>query len=221
MPKQSDLEIALQNGLFLNKQYIRAYQFNQEERIPKTRCYNCQCFEHIAKTCNRLPKRGKCSEGHATSDCIEQAEMKCANCQLNHHANDTNGQTYLAHATKKYNQRNISIPSFLQEKIDSLIWNHNDWREQNCDTAVEPNWDIGRQAKCIKCFNDLKPDFVALNVTKSALPHDYFNNYRTFSEHQNTNSGGVALSLPIEVSCCEINSLQRTTFDSVWCLVHM
>ena len=78
-----------------------------------------------------------------------------------------------------------------------------------------------KQTLLNKYFNDLKPDFVALNETKRALPHDYFNNYRTFSQHQNTYSGGVSLSLPIEVSCCEISSFQRTTFDSVWCLVHM
>ena len=148
MPKQSELEIALKNGLFLNNQYSRAYEFNQEESIPILGCYICQCFGHIAKTCNRLPKCGKCSEAHATSECNEQDEKKCANCQLNHHANDTNCQTYITHATKKYNQRNIPIPSFLQEQIDFSIRNHNERRDR--DTAVEPNWDISTQANIIK-----------------------------------------------------------------------
>ena len=104
MPIQSDLGIASQNGLFLNNQYFRAYKFNQEERIPIVRCYNWQRIGQIAKTCNSLPKCGKCSEAPATSNCNEQAEKNCAIYQLNYQANDTNCQTYLATATKGYNQ---------------------------------------------------------------------------------------------------------------------
>ena len=123
MPTQSDLEIALQNCLFLNNQYFRAYEFNQEEGIPIIQCY---IVLDTAKTCKNLSKCGKCSEAHATSNFSGQAEKNCANCQLNHQANDTNCQTYQADSTKVYIQRNIHIPSFLPGKIDSSIWNNND-----------------------------------------------------------------------------------------------
>ena len=56
MLKQSDLEIALQNGLFLNNQYFKAFEFNQKEMISIIQCYNCQCFGHKDKSCNSLPK---------------------------------------------------------------------------------------------------------------------------------------------------------------------
>ena len=52
---------------------------------------------------------------------------------------------------------------------------------------------VAEQTLLNKYFNDLKPDFVALNESKIALPQDYFNNYRTFSQNQNTNIGGVSL----------------------------
>ena len=43
---------------------------------------------------------------------------------------------------------------------------------------------VAKQTLLNKFFNDLKPDFVSLNETNCALPHGYFNNYRTFSQHK-------------------------------------
>ena len=65
----------------------------------------------------------KCANQHQTGDCEEGNAMECANCQLNHNANDPFCETYLNHAPKVYKQRNIPIPSLLQTKIDSVIWN--------------------------------------------------------------------------------------------------
>ena len=58
----------------------------------------------------------------------------------------------------------------------------------------------------------MKPDFISLNETKQRIPHDIFKNYRTFSHHQQAFYGGVALSLPKEVSFCEIQNFQRKKF---------
>ena len=165
MPKQRDLEIVLQNGLFLNNQFLRAYEFNQEERKPRIRCYNCQGFGHIAKPCNSLPKCRKCSETNATNEGKEQAEKNYANCQLNHFRNDTNCQTELAYVTKVYNQRKY------------------------------PN-----QVSCKK-RPILRYGITKTDGNKIAILH--------------LNVTGLS------VSCCEINSFQRTTFDSVWWLVHV
>ena len=67
----------------------------------------------------------------------------------------------------------------------------------------------------------MKPDFISLIETKQRIPHDIFKNYRTFSNHQQALYGGVALSLPKEVSCCEIQNFQKKTFDSIWCAVYL
>ena len=102
---------------------FRAYEYNEEQKISIIRCYNCQVFGHVAKTCKNPPKCGKCANQHQTGDCEEGNAMKCANCQLNHAANDPFCEAYLDHASKVYKQRNIPIPSFLQTEIDSVMWN--------------------------------------------------------------------------------------------------
>ena len=118
-----DMEAAVRDGLFLNDQFFRAYEFKEEVKIPIVQCYNCQNFGHIAKTCRSPPKCSNCSGPHNTSECDNTKDRKCANCQSNHYANDPNCEAYLNHASKVYNQRNIPIPNYLQDKLDSLKWN--------------------------------------------------------------------------------------------------
>ena len=50
-------------------------------------------------------------------------------------------------------------------------------------------------------INDMKLDFISLNEIKQKVLHDIFKIYRTFSHHQQAHHGGVALSLPKEISC--------------------
>ena len=116
-PSKKDQEKTLSGGLFLNDQYFQAYEYSEGQKIPW--CYNCQAFGHVAKTCKSPPKWGKCANQHKTGECEEGNAMKCANCQLNHTANDSFCETYVNHASKVYKQRIIPIPSFLQTKIDS------------------------------------------------------------------------------------------------------
>ena len=35
------MEVAVRDGLFLNDQFFRAYEFKEEVKIPIVRCYNC------------------------------------------------------------------------------------------------------------------------------------------------------------------------------------
>ena len=51
-----------------------------------TRCYNCQDWGHISKTCRVKSKKcAKCAGNHDTSECNSRVEdMKCANCQGPH-----------------------------------------------------------------------------------------------------------------------------------------
>ena len=72
-----------------------------------------------------------------------------------------------------------------------------------------------------KYIDDMKPDFISLNETKQRIPHDSFKNYRMFSHHQQAHHGGLALSLPKDISCCEIQNFQKKTFDSIWCAVYL
>ena len=56
-----DMEAAVRDGLFLNDQFFRAYEFKEEVKIPIVRCYNCQNFGHIDETCRSPPKCSNCS----------------------------------------------------------------------------------------------------------------------------------------------------------------
>ena len=122
-PSKKDQDKTLSEGLFLNDQYFRANEYNEEQKIKIIRCYNFQVFGHVAKTCRRPPKSGKCANQHQTDDYEEGNAKKCAICQLNHAVNDPFCETFLNHASKVYKQRNIPIPSFLQTKIVSVTWN--------------------------------------------------------------------------------------------------
>ena len=97
----------------------------------------------------------------------------------------------------------ITYTQFPGQNIDSSILNQVDWLEQKCDTAVEANRDIRSQAISLKTYvSDLKLGFVTLIETKSELPNDYFNNYSTFWQHQDTHCGLVSFSLLIEIRRC-------------------
>ena len=111
-----DMEAAVRDGLFLNDQFFRACEFKEDVKIPIVRCYNCQKFGHIAKTCRSPPKCSNCSGPHSTSECDNTKDRKCANCQSNHYANDPNCEAYLNHASKVYNQRNIPTDTKLPSR---------------------------------------------------------------------------------------------------------
>ena len=116
-PNRNDMERAITNGIFLNDQYFRPNEFIEEERIPIVRCYNCQNFGHIAKTCKSAPKCGKCAGNHSAGDCNSE-EPTCANCQSRHASNDPNCEAYLNHAKKVYHQKNVPLPKHLQERLE-------------------------------------------------------------------------------------------------------
>ncbi|KAG0422671.1 hypothetical protein HPB47_001530 [Ixodes persulcatus] len=64
------------------------------------RCFNCQAFGHIAKSCKENTKRKKCGEPHSTKGCKGEAPVKCADYSGEHPANYSNCKVRLA-ALKK------------------------------------------------------------------------------------------------------------------------
>ena len=108
-PNCNDMGRAITSGVFPNDLYFSANEFIEEERILIVRCYNCQNFGHIAKTCKSAPKCGKCAGQKCTGDCNSE-KPSYANCQSRHVSNDRNWEVYLNHARKVFHQGNVPIP---------------------------------------------------------------------------------------------------------------
>lgn len=53
---------------------------------PALRCYNCQRFGHMAKSCRSTRRCKICSEDHDHKECKSVLQPKCANCAGNHAA---------------------------------------------------------------------------------------------------------------------------------------
>lgn len=53
---------------------------------PALRCYNCQRFGHMAKSCRSTRRCKVCSEDHDHKECKSLLQPKCANCAGNHAA---------------------------------------------------------------------------------------------------------------------------------------
>lgn len=53
---------------------------------PALRCYNCQRFGHMAKSCRNTRRCKICSEEHHHKECKSVLQPKCANCAGNHAA---------------------------------------------------------------------------------------------------------------------------------------
>lgn len=53
---------------------------------PALRCYNCQRFGHMAKSCRSTRRCKICSEDHHHKECKSVLQPKCANCAGNHAA---------------------------------------------------------------------------------------------------------------------------------------
>lgn len=54
------------------------------------RCYRCQKYGHLAGTCKQTERCGRCAESHETKSCkIDQARLKCVNCNGNHSSGHT------------------------------------------------------------------------------------------------------------------------------------
>ena len=78
---------ALHQGLFIDSIYYKTIPFVQN-RLQIIRCFNCQKFGYISAKGQSGDKCGHCSENHLLRDCPKKnQESKCANCNLNHHAN--------------------------------------------------------------------------------------------------------------------------------------
>jgi hypothetical protein len=82
----------LEKGVTLKWEYLQerfqTEAFVKMDRI--TQCYKCQGFFHLAQTCTKTGRCGKCSSTHhLTRDCpinthTERDKLKCANCGGNH-----------------------------------------------------------------------------------------------------------------------------------------
>ena len=121
-PSKRDKEKTLSEGFFLNDQYFRVYEYSEQQKFSIFRCYKCQVFGHVNKTCKSLPKCGKCANQHPFGECEEGNAMKCANCQFNQTPNDPFCETDFNHASKFCKQRNIPNAGFQQTKVHSKTW---------------------------------------------------------------------------------------------------
>ena len=59
----------------------------------------------------------------------------------------------------------------------------------------------------------MKLYFISLNEIKQWFSHD-LQNLSTFSHPQLAQHGGVAISLPEDISCCDIPTFHEKPFDS-------
>ena len=87
----TDYNAILANGLVIDSIFLTTEKFIQL-RQP-TRCFNCNCFGHIAARCKNKTSCGKCTGDHKTSDCTSSVK-KCQNCNGSHFSFDKNCQTY-------------------------------------------------------------------------------------------------------------------------------
>lgn len=53
-----------------------------------TQCSNCQGFGHGGRNCRMKTRCAKCGESHLTSECMEEANVKCINCNGEHSSTD-------------------------------------------------------------------------------------------------------------------------------------
>lgn len=58
--------------------------WNKEVR----RCFKCQKYGHIAKSCAFRPACGRCAQQHETKSCDGRAKLQCVNCNKNHRSGD-------------------------------------------------------------------------------------------------------------------------------------
>ena len=101
----------------------------EEFRSPVSimQCYNCQCFDHSAKTCRSKQKCLICSENHSHKGCPSRESRKptCANCKGPHVASYAWCLEYKKQAFRKHvvnHQKSypsvVSENTLLQTKTD-------------------------------------------------------------------------------------------------------
>lgn len=102
-----------------------------------TQCFRCQQFEHGMSTCANKPKCVKCAQQHLTTDCklTITGQVKCANCNGTHTANNSNCPVYIAHLGKvqenkssrnvrltinpAFDTRRAHFPELLQTRVNN------------------------------------------------------------------------------------------------------
>ena len=95
-----DIEFPLR--MFFGYRRITVKQF-----IPfPVRCFKCQKYGHVSKSCRGTPKCPICSENHSYEECDKQ-HVKCSNCGLNHSAGYKGCEEFLkAKKIKEFSHNN-------------------------------------------------------------------------------------------------------------------
>ena len=87
------------------------------------RCYNCQDFGHMAKSCPtaELPSCGKCGDNHRTDHCTSE-ERNCVNCKR-HGIQETNHSVFfhncpiLVQHQEEEKKKHLNSKSKITEKV--------------------------------------------------------------------------------------------------------
>jgi hypothetical protein len=82
-------EWMVNNGLVFGQRYIGSIEHYQ---IDKKRCYRCQRFGHLARSCKERARCGHCSGDHERRNCPPGVRPKCLDCYGAHPTGDRNCQ---------------------------------------------------------------------------------------------------------------------------------
>ena len=106
---------------------------------PPLQCYNCQRMGHIAATCKSTTRCMLCGDRHKRTDCnADQTRYKCANCGLNHRANDPTCIHYIQAKEVELVRSTKTVNFFQAKKI--VVENNKYTPSAQSNINVRPNY---------------------------------------------------------------------------------
>lgn len=174
--------------------YTKIYWDMYSPKKKATQCFRCQQYGHAARNCNGPEKCVKCGEDHDSRQCPygENLVRKCANCEQNHTANDTNCIYYKKYTNKIYNnsmqrhgstQNTIRKPDFNITNFPALptvqprqAWNINktyasevNQHADKIDNNINDIFELNKELKRLRALCDIKKMIQALKTLNNKL----------------------------------------------------